>query len=43
MQIFVHDPRIKLEIIGPPSPVLVPEPPYWFEAKGRGYAWPLPR
>lgn len=43
MQIFVHDPRIKLEIIGPSSPVLVPEPPYWFEAKGRGYAWPLPR
>ncbi len=43
MQIFVHDPRIKLEIIGPPSAVLVPEPPYWFEAKGRGYAWPLPR
>lgn len=43
MQIFVHDARIKLEIIGPPSPVIVPEPPYWFEAKGRGYAWPLPR
>ncbi len=43
MQIFVHDPRIKLEIIGPPSPVIVPEPPYWFEAKGRGYAWSLPR
>ena len=33
MQIFVHDPRIKLEIIGPSSPVLVPEPPYWFEAR----------
>jgi hypothetical protein len=42
-QIFVHDPRVKLEIIGPPSPVLVPAPPYWFGAKGRGYAWPLPR
>src|SRR5689334_2277077 len=40
MQIFVHDPRVKLEIIGPPSPVLVAPPPYWFEAKGRGYAWP---
>ena len=43
MQIFVHDPRIKLEIIGPPSQVIVAEPPYWFEAKGRGYAWPQPR
>ena len=43
MQLFVHDPRIKLELIGPPSPVLVPEPPYWFGAKGRGPAWPLPR
>lgn len=43
MQLFVHDPRIKLEITGPPSEVLVPPPPYWFGAKGRGYAWPLPR
>ena len=43
MQVFVHDPRVKLEIIGPPSPVLVAPPPYWFEAKGRGYAWPQPR
>ena len=43
MQLFVHDPRIKLELIGPPSPVLVPEPPFWFGAKGRGPAWPLPR
>jgi hypothetical protein len=43
MQLFVHDPRIKLEMMGPPSPVLVPDPPYWFGAKGRGPAWPLPR
>jgi hypothetical protein len=43
MQIFLHDPRIKLEMHGPPSPILVPEPPYWFGAKGRGPAWPLPR
>ena len=34
MQIFVHDPRIKMEIMGPPSPVLVPEPPYWFGLQG---------
>lgn len=43
MQLFVHDPRLKLDLIGAPSPVLVPEPPYWFGAKGRGPAWPLPR
>ncbi len=43
MQLFVHDPRIKLELLGPPTPVLITEPPYWFGAKARGYAWPLPR
>ncbi|MFN0052252.1 MAG: PPC domain-containing protein [Planctomycetales bacterium] len=43
MQLFVHDPQIRLELVGPPSPVLVPDPPYWFGAKGRGPAWPLPR
>ncbi|MCY2962787.1 MAG: hypothetical protein NT069_03900, partial [Planctomycetota bacterium] len=43
MQLFPHDPRVKLELIGPPGPVLVPEPPYWFGAKARGYAWPLSR
>ena len=43
MQLLVHDPRIKLELIGLPSPVLVPEPPYWFGAKGRGPAWPCAR
>ncbi len=42
-QLFVHDPRIKLELIGPLSPVLVPEPPHWFGFKARGPAWPLPR
>lgn len=43
MQLFVHDPRIKLEVIGKPSGVLITEPPYWFGYKARGYAWPLPR
>ena len=43
MQLLVHDPRIKLEIIGAPSGVLVPEPPYWFGYKARGMAWPCPR
>jgi hypothetical protein len=27
MQLLVHDPRIQLELLGPPGPVLVPEPP----------------
>jgi hypothetical protein len=43
MQVFVHDPRVKLEIVGKPSDVLITEPPYWFGYKARGYAWPLPR
>ena len=43
MQLFVHDPRVRIELLGPPSPVLISEPPYWFGAKARGYAWPLPR
>lgn len=43
MQLFAHDPRIKLELIGPPSPVLITEAPYWFGMKARGYAWPLAR
>src|SRR6516162_7532354 len=33
MQFFVDDPRVKLEILGPPGPVLMPEPPYWFGIK----------
>ncbi len=43
MQLFVHDPRVKIELLGPPTEVLITEPPYWFGAKARGYAWPLPR
>ena len=43
MQIFSFDPRVKIELLGSPSPVLISEPPYWFGAKARGYAWPLPR
>ena len=34
MQIFVHDPRIKLEIIGPPSPV-PPSSAAWSSAPAR--------
>lgn len=43
MQLFAHDARITWELVGPPTPVLITEPPYWFGAKGRGYAWPLAR
>lgn len=43
MQLFAHDPRIRIELAGAPTPVLVPDPPYWFGAKARGPAWPLPR
>ncbi len=43
MQLFVQDPRVKLELVGTSSAVLVPEPPYWFGFKARGYAWPLSR
>ena len=43
MQIFSFGPRVTIELLGPPTPVLISEPPYWFGAKARGYAWPLPR
>jgi hypothetical protein len=43
MQFFVHDKRVKLEILGPPGELLIPPPPYWFGAKGRLSALPLLR
>ena len=43
MQLFVHDPRIELEILAPPGPILVPEPPYWFGKKARRPPFLLPR
>ena len=43
MQVFVHDPRIKLEILAPPGPVIVPKPPYWFGKKARRGPFLLPR
>jgi hypothetical protein len=41
MQFFTHDPRVKLEVLGPPGPLLIPPPPYWFGARGRLAALPL--
>jgi hypothetical protein len=29
MQFFVHDPRVTLEILGPPGDILITPPPYW--------------
>lgn len=43
MQLFVHDPRIKAEIVGPIGPVTIPEPPYWFGKKARRGPFPIPR
>jgi hypothetical protein len=43
MQFFVHDPRVRLEVLGPPGELLIPPPPYWFGAKGRLSAMPLLR
>ena len=43
MQLFVHDPRVKLELVGPPGPVIVPYPPFWFGRKARDSDPPLPR
>ena len=42
MQVFVLDPRIQLEILDAPGPVIVPEPPYWFGGAVRR-AFLLPR
>src|SRR5690348_13517147 len=43
MEYFVHDRRVRLVPAGPPGPILVPGPPYWFGAKSRIVALPLPR
>src|SRR5438552_16430873 len=43
MEYLVHDQRVRLIPAGPPGPILIPGPPYWFGAKGRIAALPLPR
>ena len=43
MQFFVHDERVKLNVLGGPGEFFVPEPPYWFGPKGRTTAFPIPR
>jgi hypothetical protein len=43
MQLFMLDPGVTLEIVGPPGPVIVAEPPYWFGKKARGPDFPMAR
>lgn len=43
IQIFCLNTHVKLEVLGPPGEVIVPEPPYWFGKKGRSNALPMPR
>lgn len=43
MQIFAHDPRIKIEITGPAGEPILTPPPYWFGAKAGQAQPPLPR
>jgi len=43
IQFFVHDPRVKLEVLSKPSVVLLHEPPYWFGIKSFANDPRLPR
>ena len=43
MQFFVSDPQVELQILGPPGPIIVPPPPYWFGGKSFAGAFPLAR
>src|SRR5437870_801190 len=43
MEFVVHDKRVQFLPGGPPGPILVAPPPYWFGAKGRIVALPMPR
>src|SRR5215467_10224227 len=35
VQILFHDPRVKLEVAGPPGNVLFHEPPFWLGLKSK--------
>jgi hypothetical protein len=43
MEFFTLDKRIQLTPTGSPGPILVTPPPYWFGAKSRIVAMPMPR
>lgn len=42
-EFFVGDKRVKLELLSPPGPVLMHEPPYWFDIKSFANDPSLPR
>lgn len=42
-EFFVDDKRVKLELLSTPGPVLMHEPPYWFDIKSFANDPPLPR
>jgi hypothetical protein len=42
-EFFVADKRVKLEVLSPPGPVLMHEPPYWFDIKSFANDPSLPR
>jgi len=42
-EFFVGDKRVKLELLTPPGPVLMHEPPYWFDIKSFANDPALPR
>jgi hypothetical protein len=42
-EFFVGDKRVKLELLSPPGPVLMHEPPYWFDIKSFASDPALPR
>ncbi len=35
VRFFLHEPRVKLEVAGPPGKILFPEPPYWIGLKSK--------
>ena len=43
LDFFTHDARVTLTTTGPLGPILIPQPPYWFGAKGRITGPPLAR
>lgn len=43
LEYIVSEPRVRILPAGPPGPLLIPGPPYWFGAKGRLASLPIPR
>ena len=43
VRFVTHDPRVRIEPLGPPGPVLIPQPPYWLAPKSSMNDPGLPR